>query len=107
MNPQMTGHHVEITPALREFTEKKLSRIKPHSDLITSMHITFNVDKLSQIVEAQVSVPGQTLFAKAEDENMYNAIDAMISKLSRQLVKYKEKMTNHSHKKPMIDDAAE
>jgi putative sigma-54 modulation protein len=107
MTPQFTGHHIEITPALRDFTEKKLARIKPHSDLITSLHITFNVNKLSQIAEAKMSVPGQTIHAKAEDENMYNAIDAMVGKLSRQLIKYKEKHTEHHHKKPMIDDDTE
>jgi len=107
MTPQFTGHHVEITPALREFTEKKLSRLKPHNNSITSIHITFNVDKLSQIAEGKVSVPGQTIHAKAENESMYNAVDALVQKLSRQLVKYKEKQTNHSHKKPEIQDDIE
>lgn len=95
MTPQFTGHQIEITPALREFTEKKLTRLKPHQDDITSIHIIFHVDKLDQIAEAQVNVPGQTIHAKAQDENMYNAIDTMVQKLSRQLVKYKEKHTNH------------
>lgn len=107
MTPQFTGHHVEITPALREFTEKKLSRLKPHDNAITSIHITFNVDKLSQIAEAQISVPGQTIHAKAEDHDMYNAVDALIDKLSRQLVKYKEKHTNHNHKKPEFESDVE
>lgn len=95
MTPQITGHHIEVTPALREFTEKKLSRLKPHHDDITSIHITFNVENIKQIAEAQIAVPGTVIHAKAENENMYNAIDALIDKLSRQLVKYKEKHTTH------------
>lgn len=95
MNTQMTGHHMEITPALREFTEKKLARLKPHGDSITSLHITFNVDKHSKIAEGKIVVPGQTIHAKAQDENMYNAIDSLVSKLSRQLIKYKEKQSAH------------
>lgn len=95
MTPQITGHHVEVTPALREFTEKKLARLKPHNEDITSIHITFNIEHLNQIAEAQILVPGQTIHAKAENENMYSAIDALIDKLSRQLIKYKEKHASH------------
>lgn len=95
MQTQLTGHHVEVTDALREFTEKKLDRLKRHADTITNIHVTFNVDKLSQIAEAQVSVPGNTIHAKAESENMYNAVDSLVDKLVRQLDKYREKQTEH------------
>jgi putative sigma-54 modulation protein len=95
MTLQFTGHHIEVTPALKEFTEKKFARLKPHSDYITSIHVTFTVDKLSQIAEAQVAVPGQVIHAKADSEDMYNSIDALTDKLSRQLTKYKEKNTSH------------
>ena len=92
MNIQMTGHNLEITPAIREFTEKKFSKLKPKTDDITNIHITFDKDKLNQIAEAQIHVPGQTIHAKAEsNQSLYNAIDALVDKLSRQLIKYKEK----------------
>lgn len=96
MQTQMTGHNMEITPALRDYTEKKLTRLKPHRDLITSMHITLHVDKLDQIAEGKIHVPGQELYAKADStESLYNAIDSLVDKLSRQLIKYKEKHTDH------------
>ena len=95
MKPQLTGHHVEVTEALKEFTEKKLARLKAHASSITHIHIVFSVDKLNHTAEGQIAVPGQTLQASATDENMYNAVDALIDKLSRQLVKYKEKHTSH------------
>lgn len=95
MNTQISGHNIEVTPALREFTEKKLNKLKIHQDYITNIHITFNVDKLVQIAEGQISVPGQTIHAKAEAEEMYHAIDILIDKLIRQLKKYREKQTSH------------
>ena len=95
IKPQLTGHHVEITEALREFTEKKLTHLQAHTIAITHIHIVFTIDKLNHIAEGQIAVPGQTLQAKAEDENMYNAVDSLIDKLSRQLIKYKEKHTSH------------
>ena len=95
MKPQLTGHHVEVTEALKEFTEKKLARLKAHASSITHIHIVFSVDKLNHTAEGQIAVPGQTLQASATDENMYNAVDALVDKLSRQLVKYKEKHSSH------------
>ena len=95
MQTQLTGHHIEVTDALRDFTEKKLKRLKSHVDTITNIHVTFNVDKLNQIAEAQVAVPGSTIHAKAESENMYNSIDALVDKLLRQLDKYRDKQTEH------------
>ena len=65
MQTQITGHNIEITNALREFTEKKLQRLQKHVDNITSVHITFDVDKDDQIVEGQIVVPGSTIHAKA------------------------------------------
>lgn len=95
MNTQISGHNIDVTPALREFTEKKLNKLKKHQDYITNIHITFNVDKLVQIAEGQVLVPGQAIHAKAEAEEMYHAVDILIDKLVRQLKKYREKQTEH------------
>ena len=95
MQLNITGHNMELTPALRAFTEKKFQRLKAHQDTITSTHITFNSDKLNQIAEAQIHVPGHTIIAKAESDNIYASIDLLMDKLLRQLNKYKEKQTDH------------
>lgn len=95
IKPQLTGHHVDITEALREFTEKKLAHLKTHTKAITHIHVVFSVNKLNHIAEGQIAVPGQTLQATAEDENMYHAVDTLVDKLSRQLTKYKEKHASH------------
>lgn len=95
MNTQFTGHNLEVTQALREFTEKKLKKLTAKREFITHIHVTFNVDKLVQIAEASVSVPGHIIHAKAEANEMYQAIDNLVDKLIRQINKYREKQTEH------------
>ena len=95
MQIQITGHNIEVTPALRELTEKKLKRLKSHVETITNIHITFNIDKINQVAEGQITLPGSVIHAKAKSDNMYHTIDTLIDKLMRQLDKYKEKLTGH------------
>ncbi|MCH9689836.1 MAG: ribosome-associated translation inhibitor RaiA [Gammaproteobacteria bacterium] len=95
MQIHFTGHQVEITDALKAFTEDKLSKLTRHFDRITTIHITFNVEKLRQIVDATVLIPKSELHASSEAENMYTAIDNLVEKLDKQLIKYKEKMDSH------------
>ncbi len=95
MHIQITGHNTEITPALRDFTEKKLKRLQSHVESITNIHVTLTIDKLSQIAEANIHVPGHSIHAKSETDDMYTALDSLTDKLSRQLLKYKEKLTEH------------
>ena len=86
---QFTGHNVEITPTLREFTHTKFKRLERYADRITSVHVVFNVDKDRQLAEAKLHLPGTEIFASAESEDMYKTIDLLIDKLARQLGKHK------------------
>lgn len=95
MNTQFTGHNVEVTQALREFTERKLKKLTHKRNYITNIHITFNIDKLIQIAEASISVPGHIIHAKAESNEMYQAVDELIDKLIRQVNKYRDKQIEH------------
>jgi putative sigma-54 modulation protein len=95
MNLQLTGHHLEITPALRDYVQSKLTRISNHFDHVIDVKITMSVEKLAQKVEATLHVPGNDLHAECADENMYSAIDMLTDKLDRQVVKHKEKHGNH------------
>ena len=96
MQIQYTGHNMEVTSALRDHFEKKFTRVKTYTGKITSVHVTFEVNKLRQIAEANVAVPGQTLHASAESEDMYKTIDLLMDKVSTQLSKLKDKETDHS-----------
>lgn len=103
MQVNLTGHHVEITPALKEYLNNKMSRIERHFDHISSIKCILTVEKLQHKAEAKVNVTGGTLFAEAVQEDMYAAIDGLVDKLDRQIVKHKEKLTDHhardSHKR--------
>jgi putative sigma-54 modulation protein len=103
MQVNLTGHHVEITPALKDYLNNKMSRIERHFDSVTSIKCILTVEKLRHKAEAKVNVTGSTLYAEAVQDDMYAAIDGMVDKLDRQIVKHKEKLTDHhardSHKR--------
>lgn len=95
MQIQMTGQGMDVTQALRDLTIKKLRRIQSHIEHIISIRITFHVNKVRQIADAKVGLPGNTINANAESNDMYKTIDLLIKKLQSQLARYKEKMTEH------------
>ncbi|WP_116474429.1 ribosome hibernation promoting factor [Zobellella maritima] len=92
MQINLTGHHVEITDALRDYVNSKFTKLERHFDHITNAHVILNVEKLQQIAEAKLNVSGGEVFANAQHENMYAAIDGLIDKLDRQIIKHKEKL---------------
>lgn len=95
MNLQLTGHHLEVTPALRDYVQSKLARVSGHFDHVIDVKVTLSVEKLIQKVEATLHVPGNDLHATCSDENMYSAIDMLADKLDRQVLKHKEKQGDH------------
>lgn len=95
MQINVTGHRLEVTPALREFTLSKFDKLQRHFDKITTINVVFDVEKLRQTAEATLFVAKGELHASAESEDMYSAIDSLVDKLDRQLIKHKEKLQNH------------
>lgn len=95
MNLQLTGHHLEVTPALRDYVQSKLTRVSSHFDHVIDVKVTLSVEKLVQKVEATLHVPGNDLHVACSDENMYSAIDMLTDKLDRKVLKHKEKMVDH------------
>jgi putative sigma-54 modulation protein len=95
MQINITGHRLDVTPALRTFTEEKFDKLERHFDQITKINVVFDVEKLRKIAEATVFVAGGELHASSESEDMYAAIDTLIDKLDRQLIKHKEKIRHH------------
>ena len=95
MQLSVTGHHVEITPALRSYLEKKCERLVRHFDQLIDAHWVLTVEKLRQKAEATLHARGETIHAVAEDADMYAAIDALADKLERLVRKHKEKATDH------------
>lgn len=95
MQLDVTGHHVEITPALREYVTTKLDKVSRHFDLVTDAHCILTVEKLRHKAEATVNVSGGRIYADATEEDMYAAIDGLADKLDRQVRKFKEKLVDH------------
>ena len=95
MQINFTGHRMEVTPALRVFTQEKFDKLERHFDKITAINVVFDVEKLRQIAEATILVNKGELHASSESEDMYTAIDILVDKLDRQLIKHKEKMRDH------------
>jgi putative sigma-54 modulation protein len=97
MNLNLTGRHLEITPAIREHVISKLDKVKRHFDNVIDINVILSVDKLIQKAEASVHLSGKTIFAETEDSNLYVAIDALVDSLDRQVLKHKEKYTARRH----------
>ena len=97
MNLHLTGHHVQITPAIRDYVAGKLARITHHFDHVIDVNVILSVEKLQQKVEANVHVRGRDIFCESIDTDMYAAIDGLADKLDRTIIKHKEKNLEHRH----------
>tara|TARA_Y100000589_G_C27143893_1_gene625954 strand:- start:183 stop:476 length:294 start_codon:yes stop_codon:yes gene_type:complete len=95
MQLNLTGRHVEITDSLRDYVNSKFAKLERHFDHINNVHVILDVEKLSQKAEATLHVNGGELFASTEHQDMYAAIDSLIDKLDRQVIKHKEKLARH------------
>ena len=95
MQINLTGRHVEITEPLRDYVNNKFGKLERHFEHINNVHVILSVEKLQQIAEATLHLNGGEIFATSEHEDMYAAIDTLIDKLDRQVIKHKEKMARH------------
>lgn len=95
MQINLTGHHLDLTDALRNYVHEKFERLERHFDHINNVHVVLEVDKVRQKAEAKLNVNGGEIFATSEEEVMYAAIDSLVDKLDRQVIKHKEKMIRH------------
>jgi putative sigma-54 modulation protein len=97
MNLNLTGNHLDITPALRDYVIAKLDRINRHFDHVIDVNVVLAVEKLQHKVEVNLHTRGKDIHVEAVEADMYAAIDMLIDKLDRQVVKHKEKLTGHRH----------
>ena len=95
MNLHLSGHHVEVTPAMRDYVTTKLTRITRHFDHVIDVNVILSVEKLKQKIEANVHLKGKDIFVECDDANMYAAIDMLVDKLDRQILKHKERNVEH------------
>jgi len=92
MNLNVSGHHVEVTPAIRSYVRTKIERVTRHFDHVIDAHVILTVEKLTQKAEVTLHVPGRDLHCECEDADLYAAIDLLADKLDRQVLRYKDKL---------------
>lgn len=97
MNLQLTGHHIEITPSIRDYVLSKLERINRHFEQVIDVNVIMSVQKLDQVIEATVHLSGKDIHVACHDGDMYAAIDGLVDKLDRQIIKHKEKFSEVRH----------
>lgn len=95
MRIEISGHQIDVTPALRDYVQNKFDKLERHSDQLLDGHVILSVEKLQKKAEATFHMSGHKLHAESSAEDMYAAIDTLLDKLDRQLLKHKEKITNH------------
>ena len=97
MNLNVSGHHLEVTPAMRTYVSGKLDRVTRHFDHVIDAHVILSVDKLVQKAEVTLHVRGKDIHAECIDADLYAAIDLLVDKLDRQVIKYKDKANAKPH----------
>ena len=95
MNVQVSGHHVEVTQAIRDYVISKLGRIKRHFDQVIDVNVTLSVQKMRQKAEVRVHMSGKDIHVESDDEDLYAAIDLVMDKLDRKIIKHKDKAFAH------------
>ena len=105
MNLTISGHHLEVTPALRTYVEGMLDRITRHFDQVVDVKVLLSIENQTekerrQKAECNIHVKGNDMFAESAHEDMYAAVDELMDKLDRQVVKHKDRLQNHHHESP-------
>ena len=102
MNVTISGHHLEVTPALREYVLTKLDRVTRHFDQVVDITVLLSIEKLKekelrQKAEVNLHVKGRDIFIEQCSEDMYAAVDQLMDKLDRQVCRHKDKVQDHHH----------
>ena len=105
MNLTISGHHLEVTPALRSYVTTKLDRIMRHFDQVVDVKVLLTVEKQKQKegrqrAECNIHVKGTDMFAECSHQDLYAAVDALVDKLDRKVVRHKDRLQDHHHEAP-------
>ena len=105
MNLTISGHHLEVTPAIREYVQTKLERVKRHFDQVIDIAVILTVDNLTeketrQKAEINLRLSGKPVYVESLSHDLYAAIDCLVDKLDRQVGKHKTRLQDHHHEAP-------
>jgi putative sigma-54 modulation protein len=96
MNLNISGRHLEVTPAIREYVMNKMARVARHFDNVIDTQVMLSIERLKHTAEVTMRLRGKDIHCEASDENLYSAIDLLADKIDRQVIKYKSKVQNHA-----------
>jgi len=108
MNISIIGHHLEVTPSIREYIHTKMSRVARHFDQLIDTQVMLSVEPLKHHAEITLHVRGKDIHCEAIEENLYAAIDLLIDKVDRKVLQHKDRTHHHGHtaaKRQMIEAA--
>lgn len=102
MNLKISGHHLEVTSALREYVTIKLERVLRHFDQVIDGTVILTVDNHKekdkrQKIEANLHLKGKDIFIENADGDLYAAIDTLVNRLDRQVLRHKDRLQGHQH----------
>ncbi|CAN5671260.1 ribosome-associated translation inhibitor RaiA [soil metagenome] len=105
MNLTISGHHLDVSPALRTYVTNKLDRISRHFDKVVDVKVILTVEnqrekERRQRAECNIHVKGNDMFAESSHADLYAAVDDLIDKLDRQIVRHKTRLQDHHHAAP-------
>jgi len=106
MNLSISGRHLEVTPAMRDYVTNKLARVARHFDNVMDTQVMLSIERLKHTAEITLRLRGKDLHCAATDENLYAAIDLLADKTDRQIIKYKSKVQNHAHESAKRQEVA-
>ncbi|NYT37575.1 ribosome-associated translation inhibitor RaiA [Allopusillimonas soli] len=106
MNLSISGRHLEVTPAIREYVLNKMARVLRHFDNVIDTQVILSVERLRHCAEITMRLRGKDIHCEASDENLYAAIDLLADKVDRQVIKYKSKVQNYAHEPAKRQDVA-
>ena len=95
MNLQIHGNHIEVTPALRNYVAGKLDRIERHFDQVIDATVQLTVEKLHQRAEITLRLRGNNIHVESVESDMYAAVDTLVDKLDRQVLRHKDRVKGH------------
>lgn len=101
MNLSISGRHLEVTPAIREYVLNKMARVTRHFDNVIDTQVILSIERLKHTAEVTMRLRGKDIHCSATDENLYAAIDLLADKIDRQVIKYKSKVQDYTQPQPI------
>ena len=104
MEITVTFRHMEPTESLKDYAEEKISKIEKYLDFPVEAHIVLGVEKFRHLADVTLSLNGTLIKGVEETEDMYSAIDQVMSKVEKQVKRYRSKIISRRTESRKNDD---